>query len=105
MSALRAQLVHILAQRLGETEPAPIAQIARICECMPPERILELVQRTERIEQAGGMHVYGTERRKTKAGVFFWLARTRKYGQLTKAQRRYCYPPREHGTSEVRHAA
>ena len=104
MQTLRQEFVTALAQRLQETEPEPIAQLARICECMEPAHVLRLVHQVETIGRKGGMVLRDGSRRHTKGGVFFWLARTRKYGKLTKAQRRYCYPPRDQ-THEIRHAA
>ncbi|NOK58216.1 MAG: hypothetical protein GFH27_549279n23 [Chloroflexi bacterium AL-W] len=92
MSPIRHRLVQALAQRLGETDPAALAQLDRICECMPPERIVALMQRTEEIERNGGMLTDNKRRRRTKGGVFFRLALMRKTGKLTKAQRRYCFP-------------
>ena len=104
MNKLRQQLVAALANRLRETEPEPIAQLARICACMEPAHVLRLVRRVEAIERNGGMLIQDGTRRKTKGGVFFYLARTRKYGKLTKAQRRYCYP-RYEPMDTIRHAA
>ena len=104
MSELRQQFTQALAKRLGETKPEPIAQIERIVSCMEPDRILNLIKKVEEIELNDGMLTNDGTRRRTKGGIFFYLARTRKYGQMTRAQRRYCYPPREQN-NEARIAA
>lgn len=76
-----------IADRLGETEEKPrrmIEAIVRLCGVSFAEAIL---RETEEVEARGGMQAIAEERRRTKGGVFFYLARHR----MSRANRSIVY--------------
>jgi len=90
MSALMDSFIATVARKLGETEPEPIAQIRRIVERAGAERVAALVQDAIAIDKRNGLLVLNGSRRRTRGGVFFYLAR--RYAGLTKADSKYCFP-------------
>lgn len=65
-----------IAQQLGETEPKPRYQIARIIMLCGIEFAQEMVKQALEVEADGGLLTSDGERRRTLGGVFFYLART-----------------------------
>src|SRR4051812_9272739 len=50
----RLALAAQIAQRLGETQPAPIGQIRRIVERIPLDQVMNWVETAQGIETSGG---------------------------------------------------
>jgi hypothetical protein len=71
------QAANEVARRLRETAKHPRMQILRIIECMGMQDVEELLAETERIEEQGGLFTNDGQRRRTRGGVFFALARAR----------------------------
>ncbi len=83
-----------LAERLGETQPEPIAQLGRIVERCGAAQATLWLEETETIEVNGGEMLTSGKRRRTKGGVFFRLVRD----AVTGADRRYIFPNLSSGT-------
>ena len=64
-----------LAERLGETRPGPVGQIAGILHALGPEPTKALVQEALTIHRGHGMLVENGTRKRTAGGIFFYLAR------------------------------
>ncbi len=88
MSSAHATFTTTLAERLGETEPEPIAQLGRIVERCGIEQSTRWLDETERIEAQGGQMLTNNQRRRTKGGVFFHLVRQ----VVTGEDRHYIFP-------------
>lgn len=69
--------VQRIAKALEESEPDPVATIQRLVEVCGEELADELLYETLQIEKRGGLMVPDKNRRRTKGGVFFQLARDR----------------------------
>ncbi len=67
------QAVQSIAQALGETDRAVIAQLRRAMRVLGVDTIQALVAETQQIEAAGGMLTKDGSRRRTMGGVFFQL--------------------------------
>lgn len=65
-----------IAQQLGETEPKPRYQIARIIMLCGYEFAQDMVKQAMEVEANEGLFTSDGERRRTLGGVFFYLART-----------------------------
>lgn len=63
-----------ISKELGETEEKPMRQLTLIVEALKPKKSLRLLQRTINIEEKGGLTVYNKTRRRSKGGVYFFLA-------------------------------
>ncbi len=83
-----------LAERLGETQPEPIAQLGRIIERCGAAQATLWLEETEAIEGNGGEMLSNGKRHHTKGGVFFRLVRN----AVTGADRRYIFPNLSSGT-------
>jgi len=91
-----------MADGLGETEPAPRAQVWRVVRVLGIERAQALYDRTVEGEAAGGMMLPDGSRRRTPGGVFFKLARE----GATKQERRRIFPFQpKHGAPSPQSAA
>lgn len=66
-----------IARQLGETEPKPHYQIARIIMFCGLEFAQEVTEAALQVEAGGGMMTLDGERRRTPGGIFFHLARER----------------------------
>jgi len=77
-----------IANTLGEKEPGPRAQVARVVRVLGIERAQALYEQTLAVETAGGMMLPDGSRRRTPGGVFFKLARE----VATKQERRAIFP-------------
>lgn len=66
-----------IAQRLGETERQPIAQIRAIIRLCGLEFAEKLVEEALAVEANGGLMTRDGQRRRTLGGVYFFLARGR----------------------------
>jgi hypothetical protein len=69
------ETVERITAELGETERKPRRQIFEVVERGGVEFAENLLKETLEIEAAGGMMIEKGERRRTKGGVFFYLAR------------------------------
>lgn len=85
---LRQQFRDKLAEALGETAPRVRVTLLRIATELSGPTIIELLQTTLEIERHGGMLTLDGSRRRTRGGVFFYLAR----GRMTKEQRERVFP-------------
>jgi hypothetical protein len=63
-----------IAERLGETQPAPLAQIIRMLGLWGPERVKALEQEALTLYQGEGMLTAKGDRKRTAGGIFFYLA-------------------------------
>ena len=70
-------LVTMIAQQLGETEPGPRAQIGRVVRRLGADAALAFLQETQQIEAQGGRLLPDGSRRRTPGGVFFQLVKDR----------------------------
>lgn len=70
-------LAKSIAERLGETEPGSVDQIARALQVCGVERVQSVVTDTLQVEADGGMMLPDGNRRRTPGGVFFVLLRQR----------------------------
>jgi hypothetical protein len=77
-----------LAQQLGETTFHVLQQLERCILVLGEATVDELLRETEQIEQDGGMLTQDGTRRRTKGGVFLYLARQR----ATPEQRAIIFP-------------
>jgi len=64
-----------IARALGETEPGPRYQIARVVQVFGVGQALRLLEKTLDLEANGGLMVRNGSRRRTPGGTFFHLAR------------------------------
>jgi hypothetical protein len=64
-----------VADKLGEEDDYPIRQIELLIEHAGKEFVAEKLEETEKIESEGGMKTEKGNRRRTKGGVFFYLAK------------------------------
>src|SRR3712207_4038074 len=71
------EVTRTIAQQLGETQPGPAGQIARIVRRLGPAAALALLEETKQIEAQGGMLLPDSSRRRTPGGVFFHLVKAR----------------------------
>ncbi len=65
--------VHAIAQALGETDRAVLAQLRRAMRVLGAEGAHALVAETQQIEAQGGLLTKDGSRRRTPGGVFFQL--------------------------------
>jgi hypothetical protein len=72
---LRRPLPERIAERLGETEPGPLAQIIRMLSLWGPERVKALCQEALTIYAGEGLLIENGQRKRTAGGVFFYLAK------------------------------
>lgn len=76
------------AEVLGETDGKPIGQIAQLIEKCGLEFVKKLVAETEELEGKEGVQTHDKKRRRTKGGVFFFLAK----GQMDPKIRQEVFP-------------
>ena len=79
-----------LAQQLGETKFHVLHQLERCLLVLGEATVDELLRETEQIEQGDGLLTQDGKRRRTKGGVFLYLAR----GRCTPEQRAIIFPRR-----------
>lgn len=72
------------AETLGETDGKPIEQIAQLIDRCGLEFVQKIVEETEKIEEKGGMKTHDRKRRRTKGGVFFFIAKGRMDADVRK---------------------
>lgn len=65
------------AEILKETDGKPIGQIAQLIEKCGLDFVQKLVEETEELEASEGVPTHDKKRRRTKGGVFFFLAKGR----------------------------
>ena len=66
-----------IAEQIGETDGKPISQIELLIEKCGLEFVQKIAEETNKIEEGGGMKTHDRKRRRTKGGVFFFLAKGR----------------------------
>lgn len=71
---LKDAVKHI-TDALNESAPKPRRQITQIIQSCGVEFVNNLLAETDKVEEQGGMMIENGERRRTKGGVFFYLAR------------------------------
>ncbi len=84
---LEAQTKEIAAA-LNETAETPVQQISQILEHMGADFVQELLAEVEKIEADGGLLTDDGSRRRTKGGVFFYLAK----GKMPADARQQVFP-------------
>lgn len=77
-----------VAAQLGESAETPVQQIARMLEQVGRDFVAELLAEVEKIEADGGLMTDDGSRRRTKGGVFFYLAK----GKLPPDARQVVFP-------------
>lgn len=77
-----------IAALLNESAEIPVQQITQILEHMGPEFVQELLSEVEKIEADGGLMTDDGSRRRTKGGVFFYLAK----GKMPAEARQTVFP-------------
>ena len=65
------------AEALGETDAKPMGQIEQLIEKCGLDFVKKLMEETEKIEAKEGIKTHDRKRRRTKGGVFFFLAKGR----------------------------
>ena len=78
----------VLAKQLGETKFPALQQLDRCVRVLGEAMVEEVLHETERIEQGEGLLTTDGQRRRTKGGVFLYLAR----GRCTPEQRAIVFP-------------
>lgn len=66
-----------IAEALGETEKVPLRELEAIVQVCGVSFAQALLKETEEIEAAGGLMTGDGKKRRSKGGVFFYLARYR----------------------------
>jgi len=85
------EAVTTIAQKLGEADPEPLAQLKAVVDILGPEQALALCEKALEVEQQGGMLTRDGTRRRTVGGIFFYLVR----GSGNKAVKKLWPPPRK----------
>ena len=75
-------------EALGETSPKPVAQIGQLIEKCGLPFVEKIMAETDATEAAGGLLTHDRKRRRSKGGVFFYLAK----GQMDTALRAQIFP-------------
>jgi hypothetical protein len=80
-------VVQFLGDKLGETEPEPLRQIAEAVEKLGPATAIRLLRETLDIEAQGGLMTHAEpQRRRTPGGIYLSLAKM-KIERVAKAQK------------------
>lgn len=82
------QLAKQFGDALGETTAKPIEQIGQLIAKCGLEFVEKIIAETEATEAAGGMITHDRKRRRSKGGVFFYLAK----GQMDAGLRGEIFP-------------
>lgn len=94
---IKAKAIEI-AEKIGESEAKPIKQIELLLEKCGMEFVQQIFDETEDIETKGGMETHDKKRKRTKGGVFFFLAK----GRMDASIRQDIFPQfGKHNTGEV----
>lgn len=85
-----SELATQIASELNETNPGALDQIHRLIEITGEEFVQSLLEKTQEIENKGGMMLSGEDetRRRSPGGVFFHLVKE----QLSEDQRKIVFP-------------
>jgi PHAX RNA-binding domain len=75
--------IQTISKALGEADEGPLAQIRAVIDALGEDTSIALLAETDRIEKAGGMERGDGKGRRSRGGVFFYLARQK----LPKEQR------------------
>ncbi len=71
----RGDVIRFIAAYLGETDPTPLEHIALRVDELDACRAINLLRVVDRIESKKGVYLKALGRRRTRGGVWFWLAR------------------------------
>ena len=77
-----------IGEALGETSPKPVAQIGQLIEKCGLPFVEKIMAETEAVEAEGGLLTHDRKRRRSKGGVFFYLAK----GQMDAGLRAQIFP-------------
>jgi hypothetical protein len=77
MTSKQRKAYEAIAEALGETEKVPLRELEAIVQVCGVSFAQALLKETEEIEAAGGLMTSDGAKRRTKGGVFFYLARYR----------------------------
>lgn len=77
LTSKQQKTVEQVAEQLGETEKKPLRQLAAMVQLCGHSFVKAIVEETEALEAGEGIMLEREERRRTKGGVFFYLARHR----------------------------
>ena len=83
-----SQLAAQFGDALGETAAKPIEQIGQLIEKCGLDFVEKIMAETEATEAAGGLLTHDRKRRRSRGGVFFYLAK----GQMDAALRAEIFP-------------
>ena len=83
-----SQLAKGFGENLGETDSMPFKQIGKMIETCGLAFVEKIMADTEAAEAAGGMKTHDRKRRRSKGGVFFFLAK----GQMDAKLRSEIFP-------------
>lgn len=77
LSSKQRKVFEAIAKELEETDETPLRQLEAIVMLCGTNFAEAILKETNEIEEAGGIMTSDGERRRTKGGVFFYLARFR----------------------------
>ena len=77
-----------IGEKLGETSSKPVAQIGQLIEKCGLPFVEKIMAETEAVEAEGGLLTHDRKRRRSRGGVFFYLAK----GQMDAALRAQIFP-------------
>ena len=69
------EAIHLIAEKLGETNKEAIRSITRVVRVLGVAQAMELLNKALDIEAHGGMLTPDKSRRKTPGGVYFYAVR------------------------------
>lgn len=87
-SEIQQAMADKLAEVLGEDQDKARTILRRVVDELGGPACVELLRRTLEVESQGGMMTADGSRRRTRGGVFFFLAKQ----SMTKHQRIICFP-------------
>lgn len=77
LTSKQRKALESIAEALGETEKVPLRELEAIVQVCGVSFAQALLKETEEIETAGGLLTGDGKKRRSKGGVFFYLARYR----------------------------
>lgn len=77
MTSKQRKSLEAIAEALGETENVPLRELEAIVQVCGVSFAQAILKETEEVEASGGLMTSDGKKRRTKGGVFFYLARYR----------------------------